>query len=304
MHCKVFITLITDRNKFHPGDGNLYLLQLEKEPLWIRLSKLEELERTEHMMHIIENKVYIIGGYSYRNHVASEVFKYNQILEIEIVFPCEDNINFNFSHRLIEVDLPPGVDCNYITNFSYTGNSSYLYFFGGYTWMDYQPERPNLYALCPPHVSQHKKPIKSEYFFRMDLIKEELLYIKGPESYKTADGTLQILGKDVQNNPSEILIVGGISGRVDLYSTTSFDLDKCSLDDEFGGCNLEMTTRNRDSLTCIVPKCEKIVHRLCDKYTRGITTMDADKYFCPQCADFDPETRKKRPKVPKGKSKK
>ena len=93
----------------------------------------------------------------------------------------------------------------------------------------------------------------------MDLIKEELLYIKGPKSYKTADGTLQILGKDVQNNPSEILIV---------------------------------------------PKCEKIVHRLCDKYTRGITTMDADKYFCPQCADFDPETRKKRPKVPKGKSKK
>ena len=64
----------------------------------------------------------------------------------------------------------------------------------------------------------------------MDLIKEELLYIKGPESYKTADGTLQILGKDVQNNPSEILIVGGISGWVDLYSTTSFDLDKCSLD--------------------------------------------------------------------------
>ena len=42
--------------------------------------------------------------------------------------------------------------------------------------------------------------------------------------------------------------------------------------------------------------CTKVVHILCDKYTRGLAKMTNAKYLCPMCANYDPVTKKKRPK--------
>ena len=42
-----------DRHKFHPGDSNLFLLNLGTEVEWIQLPRIEQLDRTEHMMQII-----------------------------------------------------------------------------------------------------------------------------------------------------------------------------------------------------------------------------------------------------------
>ena len=198
---------------------------------------------------------------------------------------------------MIEVDLPPGLDCNFITNFSSTSHASHLYFFGGYTWPLYDQSRHNLYELCPPHVSHNVKPEKGSVLFSLDLADMELSYVTSQDGYETADGTLQILSKDEQDAPNNILIVGGISGRVDLYSTYEFELDHCCLDQEYGGCSVEISTKNKELLTCIVPKCRKQVHRHCDTFTRGIGKVSLERYFCPTCANIDPKTRKKRQKA-------
>ena len=294
-----------DRHKFHPGDSNLFLLHLGTDVVWIKLDRIEGLDRTEHMMQIIGNKLYIVGGHSFRNHVASEIFRFNQVLEIDVVFLGDDvdAKSFETFHRNVEVDLPPGLECNYITNFSYTADSSYLLFFGGYTWAGYQPLKQNMYELCPPHVSHHVKPKKSTVLFSLDLSNKELSYVSGQEEFATADGTLHILSRGEDGAPNNIIIVGGISGRVDLYSTFEFDLNRCSLDLEYGGCKVDITSKNRDIVMCIVPKCQIHVHRSCDTFTRGIAKIADDRYFCPTCADICPETRKKRPKTAKDKSK-
>ena len=80
-----------DRHKFHPGDSNLVLLNLGTEVEWIKLPRIEQLDRTEYMMQIIGRKVYIVGGHSCRNHVASEIFRFNLVSEIEIISPEGDD---------------------------------------------------------------------------------------------------------------------------------------------------------------------------------------------------------------------
>ena len=131
----------------------------------------------------------------------------------------------------------------------------------------------------------------------------DLSHITGQDEFATADGTLHVLSRGTDDAPNNLVIVGGISGRVDLYSTFEFVLDKCCLDVDYGGCNVDITSKSRDIVSCIVPKCQKPVHRLCDTFTKGIAKLTADKYLCPSCADISPETRKKRPKQAVDKSK-
>ena len=286
-----------DRHKFHPGDSNIFLLKLGSELEWIKLSKIEELNRTEHMMNITDNKVYIIGGHSFQNHVASEIFRFNQVLELQIHFPQGESTDYTTSYRIIELDFPPGLECNYITNFSHSSHSDQLYFFGGYTWDMYSSIRQNMYELCPPYVSHHVKPKKSSVLIKLDLNQMQLSFVSADSEYATADGSLHILTTDVQGYPDNILIIGGISGRVDLFSSRDFEEERCNLEPDYGGCVIDITTRDKEILLCLVPKCQKPVHRSCDTYTRGIAKIANDKYFCPDCAGYDPETKKKKVKA-------
>ena len=93
-------------------------------------------------MHIVNGKIYIVGGYSFRNHLASEIFPYNHVLEIEIKSSVEDNeVVFWSSMKTIVVDIMPEFGSSFLTSMSYLGNSNYIYLFGGYSWPSYDPYR-------------------------------------------------------------------------------------------------------------------------------------------------------------------
>ena len=123
--------------------------------------------------------------------------------------------------------------------------------------------------------------------------------LSADQEFATADGTLGIMTKTATGKPESLLIIGGEGGRLDMYSEQKFDLQKCSLGVEYGGCKVSLSTKNRDKLTCIQANCPKIVHVSCDTFTRGILKMKPEKYKCPTCADIDPETGRKRPKGPR-----
>ena len=266
---------------------------------WIKLPRIELLDRTEHTMHTMENKAYVIGGYSFRNHVASEIFPFYQVLELTINVLPDSSSNFSAVHRVIEIDIHPGLENRFITNFSSAFSVDSVYIYGGYCYPDYEQHRANMYQFCPPYTSRHVRPKQSSELIVMNLRTSEMEHVAADEKFATADGTIQIMTKNDQNKLESLLIVGGASGRLDMYSEVEFDLEKCGLDVEYGGCSMSLSVKNKDKLNCIEQRCLKIVHVACDVFTRGILKVKPEKYKCPACTDIDPETRKKRPKVSK-----
>ena len=283
-----------DKHKFHPSDSNIFLLKYP-EVEWIKLERMEELDRTEHSTHIFGEKIYIVGGYSFKNHLASEIFPYNHVIEIEV--HCSQDRIFTTSSKSIKIDIMPDFGQPFLTSMSSSGHSNYLYLFGGYMWPDYDPLRQNMYELCPPYTSHNKRPKQESNLVQIDLHKMEIKVTKADPEYATADGSLQVMSTNEAGEIENLLIVGGSSQRLDLYSTFNFDMQQCSLNSEYGGCVVTLSTREKDTLTCSTSECKKIVHIHCDKYTRGLAKMTSAKYKCPKCADYDPVTKKKRAKA-------
>ena len=282
-----------DKHKFHPSDSNLFLLRYP-EIEWIKIEKISELDRTEHSMYIFEEKIYIVGGYSFRNHLASEIFPYNQVLEIKIN-RSEEN-TFYTSQNIISLDIMPDYGEPFLTSMSSVGVSGCLYLYGGYTWPAYDPVKQNMYALCPPYTSHNKRPKQESILVEINLVELDIKLLRAPTEFATAGGSLQVLSRNEDGKLENLLIVGGSAQRLDLYSTFSFELKKCDLNPEYGGCIVTLSTREKDFLSCSSSDCTKVVHIMCDKYTRGLAKMTNAKYLCPMCANYDPVTKKKRPK--------
>ena len=281
------------KHKFHPSDSNIFLLKYPQIE-WIKLERIDELDRTEHSMHIYKDKIYVVGGYSFRNHLASEVFPYNHVLEV--TNPADST--FTCSIRLIKFDIMPEFGSPFLTSMNSASHDSFLFLFGGYGWPEYDPVKQNLYELCPPYTSHNKRPKQEYQLIELDLAQIEIRVRKAAPEFATADGSLQVMSINKAGKIENLLIVGGTSQKLDLYSTFNFDLKQCDMDTEYGGCVVTLSTREKDTLACSASVCKKVVHILCDKYTRGLANMTSAKYNCPKCANYDPETKKKRPKVP------
>jgi hypothetical protein len=153
-----------------------------------------------------------------------------------------------------------------------------------------------MYELCPPYTSHNKRPQQESILVEIDLVRLNIKVSKASSEFATAGGSLQVLSRNEDEKLENLLIVGGSAHRLDLYSTFDFDLKKCDINLEYGGCAVTLSTREKDFLSYSSSECTKIVHILCDKYTRGLAKMTSDKYLCPMCADYDPVTKKKRPK--------
>ena len=285
------------RHKFHPSDSNLFLLKYP-EIEWIKLEKIEELDRTEHSMVVFGEKIFVVGGYSFRNHLASEIFPFSQVLEITIN-RLESDV-FSTSLRVISLDIMPEFGEPYLTSMSSVGVSNYLYMYGGYTWPEYDHAKQNLYEMCPPYTSHNKRPKQHSILVEINLESMEIKLSKAPSEFATAGGSLQVLSRNEEDRLENLLIVGGSALRLDLYSTFSFDLKKCDIDIEYGGCEVTLSTREKELVSCSSLECTKTVHILCDKYTRGLARMTSETYLCPKCANYDPVTKKKRPKPSSG----
>ena len=285
------------KEKFHPRDSNIFILKYPQIE-WVKLDRIEALDRTEHSMHIFDDKIYVIGGYSFRNHLASEIFPFNQVLEVEL-HRAEDGseVFFSSSVRTINIDIMPDVGHPFLTSMCFAGDANSLYLYGGYSWPSYDPLKQNMFKFCPPYTNHNKRPKQESNLVIIDLVRMDIKVIQGSSEFATADGSLQILSKDDNGQIENLLIVGGTSERLDLYSTFDFSLTECNITPEYGGCVVTLGTRNKDTLSCSTPDCDNVVHIICDKYTRGLAKMTSNRYLCPMCADFDPVTKKKRPKA-------
>ena len=83
-----------------------------------------------------------------------------------------------------------------------------------------------------------------------------------------------------------------------LYSpSTKYEPDYCELEEEYGGCSIDLRSNDLFYL-CMVPKYSIRVHLKCDKTIKG--TPKIESLMCPKCKDIDPETSKKRAKLPSG----
>ena len=184
----------------------------------------------------------------------------------------------------------------FLTNMSSVGDSDKIYMFGGYNWPKYDPFKQNMYESCPPYTTHNKRPKQESVFIVLDLSKMEIECTHSPTEFATADGSLQVLSKDQTGYLENLLIVGGTGQRIDLYSTFDFEVKHCDINPEYGGCIVTLASRNKESLACSAPECDRVVHKVCDKYTRGLTKIDSHTYKCPLCANYDPVTKKKRSK--------
>ena len=278
----------------------VFFLSLLKYPEieWIKLESVEELQRTEHAMQIFNNKIYVSGGYSVRNHLASEIFPYNKVIEIEIHVPeTSEDGHFWTSVKTIQIETMPDFGSPFLTNINFVGDSSTMYLFGGYTWPKYNPLKENMYELCPPYSSHNQKPKQESGLVILDLSTMEINYRKAPRDFATADGSLQILSKSDDNKLENLLIVGGKALRIDLFSNFNFCLEKCDISEEYGGCCVTLATRDKETLTCSMSECCNKVHFICDLYTRSLAKKTNENYNCPRCANYDPVTKKKRSKT-------
>ena len=275
-----------DKQKFHPTDSNIFILNLS-EKKWIKLDQMEELNRAEHFMHMFEGKCFIIGGYSFRNNLASEIFHFNQVIELQIEMGTHSKPTCSIN-RMITLD----VTGPHTINFCSVGASNHVLLFGGYSYPQYDPLKQDMYKFCPPKTNSNKRPKRESMLYDIDLSTLEVKCDIASREFATADGTLQILSNSENNQIENLLIVGGSGERIDLYSTFNFEISRCEIPSEYGGCIVSLTTVSGEKIECKI--CKKNVHRKCDTYTRGVTTMLEDKYKCPECNNYDPSTKKKR----------
>ena len=220
---------------------------------WTRLNSIKELNRSEHTMHVFSGKVYIVGGYSFRNHLASEIFHHSEVMELEIQIP---DVGSPTASLLRKIEL--NIEGPYCVNFSSMGTLNHIYLYGGYEYPDYNPTKQDMYKFCPPYTDHNKRPKRLSILHAIDLQTLCVQTIHADQKFATADGTLQVLSKKEDNSVENLLIVGGTSGRIDLYTTFNFDIEKCDLLLQCGGCKVDLTTEEKDSLMCIL-YC-KIIH--------------------------------------------
>ena len=90
-------------------------------------------------------------------------------------------------------------------------------------WSDYDPLRQNMYQLCPPCTSHNSRPKQESNLVQLDLLKMEIKVTKADPEFATADGSLQVMSTNEDGEVENLLIVGGSSQRLDLYSTFNFD---------------------------------------------------------------------------------
>ena len=151
-----------------------------------------------------------------------------------------------------------------------------------------------MFKFCPPKTKSNVRPKRESTLYDINLTNCEVKCNQASQDFVTADGSLQILSISESREVENLLIVGGSGQRIDLFSKFNFDIRTCNLPGEFGGCVVALTTVKRERICCKI--CKKSIHRLCDKYTRNVTKILEEKYKCPLCNNYDPETKKKKKK--------
>ena len=117
--------------------------------------------------------------------------------------------------------------------------------------------------------------------YEIDIENDTFMSLDAPKEFATANATLHVTDKDMVGKAERLLILGGTSKQIAIYSKSKFEFDKCDLQEEFGGCQLKLMTPTNVTQTCTIYGGE--IHEDCDifKHMKRI-----GNYKCPKCKGF------------------
>ena len=149
-----------------------------------------------------------------------------------------------------------------------------------------------------PHSSRNRGKLLPFFsvLYEVDIEKQTLLSIEAPKEFGTANATMHITDTDNNGKAERIVILGGKSKQIILYSNSEFDFEQCDLQGEFGGCKLEQMTPLTVTNNCAT--CGKNIHEYCDIFklmSNQNPKTTAAGYNCPKCKGYGIVTV--RPKV-------
>ena len=204
----------------------------------------------------------------------------------------ENNEVFSVDTIDLNENMNLSIDIPWITGFSTCGVEDILYVYSGNLIKGYNPEKQNLADLFHPKRPRNVLPEKSNQLLKINLTGKSVSSITIPAEAGGNCTSMLSLDKD----QTMFLIVS--DPNIWLYSPSlTFEPEVCELGEEYGGCKMDMES-NIESYECLVPRCSTKVHLKCDSTIRG--KPDITKLMCPACRDIDPETGRKRPKIPSG----
>ena len=96
-----------------------------------------------------------------------------------------------------------------------------------------------------------------------------------PEKFATANATAHVTDTDSNGEADRILILGGTSKQIALFSKSKFEFEKCDMQMEFGGRKLKIMTPTTITNTCTT--CGQKFHQDCD------ILKQIENYICTKC---------------------
>ena len=91
---------------------------------------------------------------------------------------------------------------------------------------------------------------------------------------------MHVTDTDDNGEAERILILGGTSHQIALFSKSKFEFEECDMQGEFGGCELKVMTPTIVTIICTA--CGKQIHEDCDMFKHKKHKMGED-YKCPKC---------------------
>ena len=236
-------------------------------------------------MHINGNMIYLIGGYVFKNNIATKIYPLNEITRVILSEKETYQVDTVVLHKDPELAIP------WTTGFGVCGSEENIVIFSGNIYPEYNSEKENFYEFLPPKTSRNILPPKSELLLKVNLSGQSISAVVSP---KEAGGNCPVVKILEPEGPTLVIVSDPC---IWLQSPAfKFEAEVCDLEEEYGSCKLKIQSDNK-AYICIVPKCSSKIHLQCDVYIRGKAT---EKVMCPSCRDIDPRTGKKRPKIPSG----
>ena len=113
---------------------------------------------------MFDGKCFIIGGYSFGNNLASEIFHFNQVFELQIELGTHSKPTCSI-YRMISLD----VTGQHTINFCSVDACNHVLLFGGYSYPQYDPLKQDMYKFCPPKTNSNKRPKRESMLYDIDL---------------------------------------------------------------------------------------------------------------------------------------
>ena len=105
--------------------------------------------------------------------------------------------------------------------------------------------------------------------------------LHAPKEFAIANATLHVTDNDMVDKAERLLILGGTSKQIAIYSKSMFEFEKYDRQEKFGGCQLNCMAPTTVTHACT--NCGKQIHEDCDmfKHMKSIGI-----YSCPKCKRF------------------